>query len=281
MTGRGGEDTVLEVPLGTLIYDETTGEQLVDLTEEGQRFIAAHGGDGGKGNQHFASARNRAPRKATQGFPGIERMVRLEIKLLADVGLVGYPSVGKSTLIAAVSNARPKIAAYPFTTLAPNLGVVAWQDYKEYVIADIPGLIEGASEGQGLGHQFLRHVERCNLLMHVLEVTPQLEEHEDDRDPIRDYERLVQELETFNSELLGRPQIVVLNKTDLPFVQERAEELRAHFEGLGMEFFEISAAARLGLEELKARLGEIVFAAKTSSGGAEISGGRELEWWER
>ena len=233
-----------------------------------------NGGDGGKGNQHFASARNRAPRKATPGYLGEECKVRLELKLIADVGLVGYPSVGKSTLIAALSNAQPKIAAYPFTTLTPNLGVVPWRGYQEFVIADIPGLIEGAHEGQGLGIQFLKHVERTNVLLHVLEVTEQLEDHPDGRDPIRDYEVLCRELERFNPELLERPRVVALNKIDLLRVKERADEVRAHFEAQGIKVFEISAAARLGLEELKDCLGEMVL-------GDKPSWDAELEWWER
>lgn len=276
MSGRGGKDEIVEVPVGTLLIDIETGAQVADLTHEGQRFIAARGGDGGKGNQHFASSRNRAPRKATQGFPGEQCSLKLELKLIADVGLVGYPSVGKSTLVAALSNAQPKIAAYPFTTLTPNLGVVRWHDYQEFVIADIPGLIEGAHEGQGLGIQFLKHVERTNVLVHVLEVTEQLEDNPDGRGPIKDYEVLCRELEKFNADLLERPQLVALNKVDLPRVRERADEIRAHFEGLGLECFEISAAGHIGLEELKERLGQMVLGDKV-----ETNGDDGLEWWER
>lgn len=276
MTGRGGKDEIIELPLGTLIFDSETGEQLADLTEEGQRFVAASGGKGGLGNTHFLSSRNRAPRKATPGKPGEERWLRLELKLLADVGLVGFPSVGKSTLIAAISNAQPKIAAYPFTTLAPNLGVVQWREMREFVIADIPGLIEGAHEGQGLGIQFLKHVERTNMLIHVLEVTAELDGQESGREPIRDFEVLRDELARFNPELLERPQMVVLNKIDLDYVQEKEEELRAHFEGLGMHFMSISAAAHIGLDELKEYLGQSVLANVTALDAAD-----ELEWWER
>jgi GTP-binding protein len=262
-SGRSGEDAVVPVPVGTLVYDAVTGELMADLTENNQRFIVAAGGRGGQGNQHFATPSNRAPRKATLGRPGDHLKVKLELKLLADVGLVGYPSVGKSTLISVISNARPKIADYPFTTLVPNLGVVPWHNYREFVVADIPGLIEGAHEGVGLGHQFLRHVERTNLLVHLLEVVPQLDhsdERETERDPIRDYEVLCGELAYFNPDLLKRPQVIVLNKVDLPFVAAREPELRAHFEqGLGLPFVAISAATRQGITELVDLLGRAIF----------------------
>jgi GTP-binding protein len=272
-TGRGGKDRVCPVPLGTLVYDAETDELLADLTGEGQRFIAARGGDGGKGNQNFQTSRNRAPKKSTPGFPGERRHIRLELKLLADVGLVGFPSVGKSTIISAISNARPKIAAYPFTTLTPNLGVVRWKGEAEYVLADIPGLIEGAHKGEGLGHQFLRHVERCGLIVHVLEVTHELEGQESGRDPIRDYEIIQHELEQFDPEIASRPQAVALNKIDTDAAKARAEELRAHFEGLGLDFFTFSAATREGLDAFRDAIGERI--ART---GRE---GRQLEWWER
>ena len=258
MTGAGGDDVLIDVPVGTLVYDQESGEQLADLTRDGETYIVARGGDGGYGNAHYKSARRRAPRHCTPGFPGEQRELRLELKLIADVALVGYPSVGKSTIIAALSNARPKIADYPFTTLVPNLGVVPFGAYGEYVIADVPGLIEGAHEGLGLGIQFLKHIERTNLIVHVLEVTQQLDGHEDERDPIGDFERLSSELEKYNPELLDRPSIVVLNKVDLPWVAEREDELRAHFEGLGMPFFAVSAAANINMTDLKNRLGEAV-----------------------
>jgi len=269
MTGRSGKDEILEVPLGTLVYDDESGELLADLTEHGQRYVAAKGGDGGLGNQHFATSRNRAPRKATQGFPGGECMIRLELKLLADVGLVGFPSVGKSTLIGALSNARPQVAAYPFTTLTPHLGVVRFKSAKEFVIADIPGIIEGAHEGHGLGLRFLRHVERTRILVHVLEVTEQLEGMEDGRDPIADYEKICHELEQFDPELLERPKLVVLNKCDLDRVREREQEVRAYFEERGIGFLMISAAGRIGLEPLIERLGVMLYGERAGK-----------EWWE-
>lgn len=274
MTGRQGDDVILEVPVGTLIYDERTGEQLADLTYEGDRYFIAKGGRGGLGNQNFVTPRNRAPRKTTPGKDGEEVLVRLELKLLADVGLVGFPSVGKSTLIGAMSNARPKVAEYHFTTLVPSLGVVGWRDFKEYVIADIPGLIEGAHEGQGLGTQFLKHVERCNLLLHVLEVTPQLEGQEDGRDPIEDYLILNEELYKFNPELPDRPRMVVLNKIDEPRVQEEEARVRAYFESLEIPFLTISAAGRQGLDELRDLLGELVFAQREQRTSGK-------EWWEQ
>jgi GTP-binding protein len=261
-TGADGEDAVMRVPVGTLVWDEETGELLADLTDDGDTFVVATGGDGGRGNAQFKSSTRRAPKKATPGREGEERNLKLELKLIADVALVGYPSVGKSTIIAALSNAQPKIADYPFTTLTPNLGVVKFGSYGEYVIADVPGLIEGAHEGHGLGIQFLKHIERTNLIAHVLEVTPQLEGHETERDPIADFERLQGELAEYNPELVERPTIVVLNKIDLPFVQEREEELREHFESRGYDFIAVSAATGQNLDELRNRLGEAVTKGK-------------------
>lgn len=258
MTGRDGEDVVIQVPVGTLVNDLETGECLADLTESGQTFVVARGGRGGLGNQNFKSSTNRAPRKCTPGKPGEEKKLKLELKLIADVGLIGFPSVGKSTIISVISSAQPKTAAYPFTTLVPNLGVVKWKNSEPFVVADIPGLIEGAHEGQGLGIQFLKHVERTNLLVHVIEVCPKLEGHEDGRDPIKDFEVICEELRRFNSELAESPQLVVLNKVDLPFVEEAEEELRAYFEGKGYPFLAISAVTRQGLEELQDHLAEAV-----------------------
>lgn len=280
MSGKDGKAIIFNVPTGTLIYDVETDEVLVDMTKHGQQFVLTKGGKGGLGNQHFSTARNRTPRRATPGAEGEAVNIRMELKLLADVGLVGFPSVGKSTLIAAISNATPKIAAYHFTTLAPNLGVVAWRDFKEYVIADIPGLIEGAHEGLGLGIQFLKHVERCEVMVHVLEVTPQLDDHPDGRDPIKDYHTLSAELEHFNPELLNRPKMVVLNKIDLPWVQEREDEVRAFFEDQGIPFMTISAASHTDLETFKDTLGEVVFVHKQGNVD-DTHAPQELEWWER
>ena len=258
-SGKGGNDAVVEVPVGTLITDRETGELLADLTEPNQRFVAARGGDGGQGNARFATSTNRTPKRATPGWPGETKRLHLELKLIADVALVGYPSVGKSTIISVLSNARPKIADYPFTTLIPNLGVVKFGDFGEFVIADVPGLIEGAHEGQGLGTQFLKHIERTNLIAHIIEVTPQLEGHETTRDPIEDFKRINLELEKFNPDLADRPQLVVLNKCDLPFAQAEEPRLRAYFvDELGLPFVAISAAAHQNLDELRNRLGEAV-----------------------
>ncbi len=252
MTGRDGKDAVIEVPVGTIVRNAETGQILGDLTTNGDRLVVAEGGDGGLGNTRFKSSTNRAPRKATPGRPGEELTLELELKLIADVGLVGFPSVGKSTLIAAISSARPKIGAYHFTTIVPNLGVVNWKNAEPFVVADIPGLIEGAHEGQGLGTQFLRHVERTNLIVHVLEVVPTIEGQEDTRDPIRDYEAICQELEKFNADLLDNPQLVVLNKIDLPFVADELERVRKHFEEeLELPFLAISAATGENIDEFK------------------------------
>ena len=255
--GAWGDDVIMPVPVGTFVRDAHTGELLADLSEPGDEIVVARGGKGGLGNAHFKTATNQAPTKAQPGLPGESCTITLELKLLADIGLIGYPSVGKSTLISVLSNARPKIADYPFTTLAPNLGIVQWKDYRSFVVADIPGLIEGAHEGRGLGFQFLRHVERCRALVHLIEVTPP-SEVDDGRDAIADYERINHELAAFSSGLARRPQIVVLSKCDLPFVVEREAELRAYFEGLGVPFFAISSATRDGLDTLKDAMIQLV-----------------------
>lgn len=255
-TGRNGNDVTVYLPVGTIVRDLATNEVIADFEEPGQRLVIARGGSGGLGNQNFATPTNRAPRRATPGKPGESFRLHLELKLIADIGLIGFPSVGKSTLIAAISSARPKIADYPFTTLVPNLGVVRWKNFPEFVVADIPGLIEGAHEGLGLGVQFLKHVERTNLLVHVLEVTPWLEGDENPRNPISDFEIIQRELGRYNEALLEQPQLVVLNKVDLPYVREQEEALRAHFEGeLGMEFLAISAATGENIDVFKDLLG--------------------------
>lgn len=248
--GRDGEDLVLRVPVGTLFRDEETGEILADLTEPGQEWVAAKGGRGGLGNMNFATPTRQAPRFAQPGKPGEQRTLVLELKLLADVGLIGYPNAGKSTLISVVSRARPKIADYPFTTLVPNLGVVGYKDHRSFVVADIPGLIEGASEGAGLGHQFLRHVERCRVLVHLVDASaPDLDP---ERSLEKDYETINRELERYSAELADRPQIVALNKCDLPAARERAEAFaeKLRRSGAALRVFLISAATREGVDRL-------------------------------
>ena len=221
--GAGGKDVVLRMPVGTIIRDTDTGEIVADLNVHGARQLLAAGGKGGLGNLHFKSSVNRAPRQFTPGEPGQYRSLELELKVLADVGLLGMPNAGKSTLITAVSNARPKIADYPFTTLTPNLGMVRYGDLS-FTVADVPGLIEGAAEGKGLGHEFLRHVERTALILHVVDLTGGFE----GRDPVEDYEIIKRELALYAPELADRPVIVVGNKVDVPGTEENLERLRAH-----------------------------------------------------
>ncbi len=221
MHGADGADILVKVPLGTIIKDRNSGALLADLTHPKQQAIIAKGGKGGRGNWHFASGRNSAPDYCEQGEPGEEKEVEIELKLLADVGLIGYPSVGKSTLLSVVSKAKPEIADYPFTTLVPNLGVVQVKDGRSFVMADLPGLIEGASEGKGLGHQFLKHIERCRVLVHVIDMGAQ-----DGRDPVEDYRIINQELEQYQMRLLERPQIVLANKMDLEAASENLARFR-------------------------------------------------------
>ena len=254
--GKDGEDALIKVPVGTQLYDAETNELLFDFTEPGQRFLAAKGGKGGWGNSHFATPTRRAPRFHYTGRPGEERELQLELKLIADVGLVGFPNAGKSTLISVISAAKPKIADYPFTTLEPNLGVVDLGDYKTFVVADIPGLIEGASEGAGLGDRFLRHVERTKLILHLVDVSSL-----SNRDPVDDYNVINHELANYNQELAERPQIVVATKIDALDEPERLERLREKAESEGTEFFAISAVTNTGVKELVSavavRLGEV------------------------
>ncbi|MBV9850848.1 MAG: GTPase ObgE [Armatimonadetes bacterium] len=250
MHGKDAKDRVLKVPLGTVATDVNTGQTLADLTRHGQRAVIARGGQGGKGNAHFASSVQQAPKFAENGEPGEGRTVRLELKLLADVGLIGYPNVGKSTLIAALSAARPKIADYPFTTLVPNLGVVRVDDARTFVVADIPGLIEGASEGVGLGHQFLRHVERTRLLVHVIDISGTTR-----RDPLDDYAIINRELAAYSEHLAELPQVIALNKTDVAD-PETVELLRAEFADEDRPVFALSAATHAGLEPLVYYLAE-------------------------
>lgn len=243
MTGKSAPDLVIKVPVGTLIREAETGRILADISDK-EPHIVAKGGKGGWGNQHFASATRQIPKFAKPGFPGEEFEVTLELKLLADVGLVGFPNVGKSTLISVVSAAKPEIANYPFTTLTPVLGVVKMDAGSSFVMADIPGLIEGASEGVGLGHDFLRHVERCRLILHVVDISAS-----DDRDPIDDYKQINYELEKFNPELAKRPQIVALNKADAA-IEEMIEEFNEFAEENGFKTHLISAATGEGVQEL-------------------------------
>jgi GTPase len=242
--GARGDDLVIRVPVGTVIFEDD--ETLVDLAEPGATFTLAKGGVGGKGNIHFATPWNQAPRTAEPGTPGEGRTVRLELKLLADVGLLGFPSVGKSTFIAKVSRARPKIADYPFTTLVPNLGVVRLTDERTFVIADIPGLIEGASEGAGLGHQFLRHVERCRVLMHIVEATFTVGP---DRTPISDYRIINRELAQYAPELADKPQVVVLNKIDAIDPKD-VTEIQREFAAEGITLHSMSAATGEGVQDV-------------------------------
>ncbi|MBR0103099.1 MAG: GTPase ObgE [Selenomonadaceae bacterium] len=243
--GRGAEDCVIKVPQGTLVKDATTGEVLADLTELGQRAIVARGGRGGRGNAKFKSSSRRAPTFAEFGEPGESRELLLELKLLADVGLVGYPSVGKSSLIAAVSSARPEIADYHFTTLVPVLGVVSLGYEKSFVMADIPGLIEGAADGVGLGHDFLRHIERTKLILHIVDAAAV-----DGRNPLDDFNKINVELRRYSEKLSKRPQILVANKIDLPQSKENLPSLEELAKREGIEFFAISAATRENLDEL-------------------------------
>lgn len=243
--GKDGADVLLKVPVGTQIFDAESGDLVFDFTEAGQRFLAAKGGKGGWGNSHFATPTQRAPKYHYDGRAGEEKEFQLELKLIADVGLVGFPNAGKSTLISVISAAKPKIADYPFTTLEPNLGVVDIGEFKTFVVADIPGLIEGASEGAGLGDRFLRHVERTKLNLHLVDVSPL-----SNRNPVEDYEIINRELENYNEELAHRPQIVVATKLDALEDQERLESLRRRAEEDGKQFLEISAVTNQGTREL-------------------------------
>lgn len=243
-SGKEGDDVIVRVPIGTQVFDPSTNELLFDFNEDGQRWRAARGGRGGFGNAHFATSTNRAPRYHQEGSDGEEGELQLELKLLADVGLVGFPNAGKSTFISTVSAAKPKIADYPFTTLEPHLGVVDLGDFRTFVIADIPGLIEGAHEGHGLGDRFLRHVERTTLLLHLVDVSSS------GRDPISDYEVINRELAAYNAELAERRQIVVATKIDALDEPERVEALRERAKQDGREFFAVSSVTGAGVKQL-------------------------------
>lgn len=250
MHGAGADDLVVRVPIGTIIRDDESGEIIADLVEDGQEAIVARGGRGGRGNARFATAVNRAPSLSENGEPGQERWIRLELRLLADVGLVGFPNAGKSTLIAKISAARPKIADYPFTTLVPNLGVVALKGREPFVVADIPGLIEGAHSGSGLGHEFLRHIERTRVLVFVLDAA-----ETEERSVLDDYHTLREELGRFNARLLDRPFLVAANKMDLPRARENQPRLQAEF---GDRLYNISAVTGEGVEALLEALQDLL-----------------------
>ena len=251
-SGKDGESLTIRVPRGTLIRDAETGEIIKDMSDK-EPFVLCTGGRGGWGNKHFATPNRQVPRFAKAGLPGESHDVILELKLLADVGLVGFPNVGKSTLLSVVSKAHPKIANYHFTTLYPNLGVVYVDDGVSFVMADIPGIIEGASEGAGLGHDFLRHIDRCRLLVHLVDVSGS-----EGRDPVADFDAINEELKNYSPELAKRPQIVVGNKTDLLQEPEKLEELKAHVEEAGYTFLEMSAATHQGTRELVQTIGRML-----------------------
>ncbi len=242
MTGRGAEDLIISVPPGTVIYDAETGALLGDLTDPGQRLTVCKGGRGGRGNQHFVNSRNQAPRTAERGEPHEEKALRLELKLIADLGIIGLPNAGKSTLLSVLTNAKPKIGAYPFTTLEPNLGVANIDDDTTVVMADIPGLIEGAAEGAGLGHDFLRHIQRTRVLIHMIDGQSE--------DPLADFSQINTELSLFDTKLAKKPQIVVLNKIDQPDVLERLAEITASFKEKKIDLITASAMARTNTRDI-------------------------------
>jgi len=253
--GREGESIELATPVGTIVYDAATGELLHDFTAPGDRFTVAHGGRGGRGNARFATSTHQAPTEHEQGFPGEERRLRLELKLLADVGLCGFPNAGKSTLISRISAARPKIADYPFTTLEPNLGVVSADGHRTFVVADIPGLIEGAHLGHGLGVQFLKHIERTRLLAHLVDVS-----EASGRDPVHDFEVVIGELASFSEALASKPMIVVAAKIDAAQDPDRVASLQRLAAERGLAFFKVSSVTGEGIDALKRAMAEAVLA---------------------
>jgi GTP-binding protein len=244
-TGRSGEDLVIKVPPGTIIRDEETGLVLADLTKADQKVVIAKGGKGGKGNRHFATSTRQVPNFAQSGDPGEERWIIMELKLLADAGLIGFPNAGKSTILSVVSAANPKIANYPFTTVQPNLGVVSLNEGNSFVLADIPGLMEGAHEGVGLGHEFLKHIERTKVLIHVVDVAGV-----DGRDPLNDFDVINEELKKYSPSLAKKPQVVAANKIDLPDGQGKIEDFKKNIEARGYKVFAVSAATNKGIREL-------------------------------
>src|SRR5687767_4843666 len=267
-TGHSADDLEIEVPIGTLVFEKVPeGDEvnlLADLAEEGQKVLVASGGRGGRGNAQFVSSTNRAPRRTEPGEEGEEKHLRLELKLLADVGLVGFPNAGKSTLISRISAARPKIANYPFTTLAPNLGVVSLSGDRSFVVADVPGLIKGAHEGHGLGHQFLRHIERTKILVHLVDVSGA-----SGRDPVEDFETICDELRQFDESVAAKPQIVVATKIDALDDPERLDALRRHVRKKRLPFVTISAVSGEGLDELLETIWGGIVAAREETAEAE------------
>ena len=251
--GKNGEDLILSVPEGTVIRDEKTGLIIADLKKAGDQAVVARGGYGGKGNQHFANAVRQAPAFAKSGTDGQERWITLELKMIADVGLLGFPNVGKSTFLSVVTSAKPKIANYHFTTLTPNLGVVQTRHGEAFVIADIPGIIEGAADGVGLGHDFLRHVERTKVLVHIVDISGI-----EGRDPIDDFEKINEELRLYNERLSTRPQLVVANKSDLLFDESIYENFKKTMEEKGYEVFKMSAATRDGVDQVIDRVSQLL-----------------------
>ncbi len=239
--GKDGEDCIIEVPVGTQVFDGDTNELLCDLIQHNQNVIVAYGGIGGKGNSHFATSTNQAPRFAQEGKEGEKRLLNLELKLIAQVGLIGFPNVGKSTLLSKISNAKPKIADYPFTTLYPNLGMTKLNEWTSITVADIPGLVKDAHKGFGLGDRFLRHIERTNLLIHILDIS---------QDPIFQYNTLNEELKSYSENLTKKRQIVVINKIDIPGSDEKFKEIKQYFASLGIKPVPISALMKQGIDEL-------------------------------
>jgi GTP-binding protein len=262
--GRDGASIELPVPVGTMVYDAATGAPLHDFTTPGERFVVARGGRGGRGNARFATSRRQAPQFAEPGQPGEERVLRLELKLLADVGLVGFPNAGKSTLISRISAARPKVAEYPFTTLEPHLGVVSVDEYRTFVMADIPGLIEGAHKGQGLGIRFLRHIERTRLLAHLVDVS-----EASGRDPASDFEIVMRELESFSPALAAKPMMVVATKLDILQDSRRLEALRHLARERDLPFYAISSVTGEGVEALKRAMADAVLEAAQRTGAVQ------------
>ena len=260
--GKDGGDCRIRVPVGTIIKDTDTELILEDLNEDGKSLIAAKGGRGGKGNTRFKSSTNRAPRRAQKGLPGEEKWLYLELKLLADISIIGFPNAGKSTLISKISAAKPKISDYPFTTLTPNLGVVRVGDYKSFVVADIPGLIEGAYKGKGLGIRFLKHIERTKILLHLIDMSAG-----EGRDPINDFKIINEELLQFSPELASKPQMVVGNKVDIAEAKERFEKVKSKFRDMDIEIFSISAVTGEGIEQLVNYMADMLVEAEAGAGG--------------